>query len=162
MARLYIEFDRRAYLAAHSPNGGNGGNPNGGNGGNSGNLNGGNLSGGTLNGGNSGNPNSGNVETSGAGQETQGGVEHVEGCADFPLEATSSLALRFGTALVRFFRERVEQESEESNVVAMLNALDLLAHLLGAPFLRLAMPTLSSLELLLLDYNAGSPRRADA
>lgn len=73
--------------------------------------------------------------------------------AEFPLSETSSLAIRFGATLVHFFRERVEQETEEVNVVAMLNSLDVLVHLLGRPFLLLAAPTLASLLLVILDYN---------
>lgn len=79
--------------------------------------------------------------------------------ADFPLSETTSLAIRFGATLVHVFRERVDQESEEVNVIAMLNSLDLLVHLMGKPFLALALPTLSSLLLVILDYNVSTVPR---
>ena len=82
-----------------------------------------------------------------------------EGGVDFPLSETSSLAIRFGATMVHYFRERVDQETEEVNVIAMLNSLDLLIHLLGRPFLLLAMPTLSSLVLVILDYNVATVPR---
>ena len=82
-----------------------------------------------------------------------------EGVVDLPLWESSSIAILFGETMVLYFRERVDQETEEVNVIAMLNSLDLLIHLLGRPFLLLAMPTLSSLVLVILDYNVATVPR---
>ena len=67
-----------------------------------------------------------------------------------------SQALRFASAMLSFFRERLDHETDEATAQTILNVVNYFVRVIGSPFLALAFPSLSSVLLVVLDYNVVS------